>query len=245
MATTNPPSIAAVPIPNPIPTGIRLAQATAILLAAATAGANASLSLFVVPQILASSGRSAGEAARAWDRMFAASSRLLPAPMVFVPAVLNGFLAWRAGLGSGVGVRGVLGGGKAARYFYAAIAVATLTIVPYTYVVLGPINRQLAARSARFNAAAAAVRREREGESERKREKREQGKEKKRGSKAGGSHEGKEVEEVEEEEEQEFVERLQDRKTTHALVDQWGVRNLYRSAVSLLAGCAGLWAALS
>ena len=41
------------------------------------------------------------------------------------------------------------------------------------------------------------------------------------------------------------LETLQDRETTHALVDQWGVRNLYRSAVSFLAGCAGLYAALS
>ncbi|KAK7747204.1 hypothetical protein SLS62_009146 [Diatrype stigma] len=226
MATNAPPSI-----PIPIPTAIRLAQASAILLAATTAGASASLSFFVVPQILASSGRSAGEAARAWASMYAVASRLFPAPMVVVPALLNGFLAWRAG--GRIGARHV--------YVYAAIAAATLSIVPYTCAALGPIDRQLAARSARYNAAAAAVKRERESERRRG---------KKRGSKGGGdgsgSYKGKEGEEEEERErEQEFVETRQDRETTHALVDQWGVRNLYRSAVSLLAGCAGLYAALS
>lgn len=138
--------------------------------------------------------------------MFGVTSRVFPVPMMVAPALLNGFLAWR-----------VPGAGGRLRAVYAAIAVATLSIMPWTLVALMPINRMLEARSARYDVDLLKEKRE-DGEGE---------------------------EEEEEEEEEELVETLQDRETTHALVDQWGVRNLYRSAVSLLAGCAGLYAALA
>ncbi|EMR68356.1 putative duf1772 domain containing protein [Eutypa lata UCREL1] len=126
--------------------------------------------------------------------MFGVTSRVFPVPMMVAPALLNGFLAWR-----------VPGAGGRLRAVYAAIAVATLSIMPWTLVALMPINRMLEARSAKYDVDL--LKEKREGEDE-------------------------------------LVETLQDRETTHALVDQWGVRNLYRSAVSLLAGCAGLYAAL-
>lgn len=125
-----------------------------------------------------------------------------------LPMLLNGFLAWKAPGGGGGGG----GGGKGRlRAVYAAIVVATFSIMPWTLVVLGPVNRMLGARSERFDGAFV------EG---------------------GGEGEG-------EGEGEELLETLQDRETTRALVDQWGVKNLYRSAVSLLAGCAGLYAAFS
>ncbi|RYP23519.1 hypothetical protein DL765_001033 [Monosporascus sp. GIB2] len=198
--------MAADPSSTPAPTAVRLAQATAILLATTTAGADAALSFFAVPRILDGGDRTGAAAARAWAAMFAAASRALPVPMVVVPGALNAFLAWRAPTGK-------------ARAVYVAAAVATLSIAPYTYAFMGPINRQLAERARRAQTAASAT-----------------------GGGGGGG--GGDVTEGEAEAGKEVLAAEAERQTAHALVDAWATRNLYRCTVSFLAGCAGLYAAL-
>ncbi|RYP08012.1 hypothetical protein DL764_002158 [Monosporascus ibericus] len=197
--------MAADPSSIPTPTPVRLAQATAILLATTTAGANAALSFFAVPRILDGGDRTGAAAARGWAAMYATASRALPVPMVAVPAVLNAFLAWRIPA-------------RKARVVYVAVAVATLSIAPFTVAFMMPINRELAERARRAQAAASTA--------------------------AGGG--GGDVVEAEGEAEagKEVLEAEAERQTAHALVDAWATRNLYRCSVSFLAGCAGLYAAL-
>ncbi|RYO82882.1 hypothetical protein DL762_006403 [Monosporascus cannonballus] len=199
--------MAADPSSTPAPTAVRLAQAAAILLATTTAGADAALSFFAVPRILEGGDRTGAGAARAWAAMFAASSRALPVPMVAVPAALNAFLAWRAPAGR-------------ARAVYVAAAAATLSIAPFTYAFMGPINRQLAERARRARAAASAT------------------------AGGGGGGGSGDVTEGEPEAGKEVLAAEAERQTAHALVDAWATRNLYRCTMSFLAGCAGLYAAL-
>ncbi|RYP29918.1 hypothetical protein DL767_006517 [Monosporascus sp. MG133] len=136
--------------------------------------------------------------------MFAAASRALPVPMVAVPAVLNAFLAWRTPA-------------RKARVVYIAVAVATLSIAPFTLAFMMPINRELAERARRAQAATSAT--------------------------TGGGG-GGDIVEGKAEAGKEVLEAEAERQTAHALVDAWATRNLYRCTVSFLAGCAGLYAAL-
>ncbi|RYP55678.1 hypothetical protein DL770_010889 [Monosporascus sp. CRB-9-2] len=189
--------LSSTPTPNPV----RLAQATAILLATTTAGANAALSFFVVPRILDGGDRTSAAAARGWAAMYATASRALPVPMVAVPTVLNAYLAWRMPAGK-------------ARVVYTAVAAATLSIAPYTLAFMMRINRELAERAQRAEAAASAT---------------------------GG---GDDFAEGKAEAGKEVLAAEAERQTAHALVDAWATRNLYRCTVSFLAGCAGLYAAL-
>ena len=231
------------------PAAVRAVQATAILLAATAAGANAGLSAFAIPRILGGSRGSAAAAAQQWAAMFAATSRVFPVPMVFAPALLNTFLAWfflsppSSGGGGGGGKKGVLLGS-----LYAAVAAATLSIVPYTLAALGPVNRMLLARDARARqdrlrrrarrvradadddavemaVAAAALMGH--------------------GAPLSDDDEDWDWEAATPAENVAFEAAMADRESTLALVDKWGTRNLYRCGVSFLAAVAGLYAALS
>lgn len=233
------------------PTAVRAVQATAVLLAATTAGANAGLSAFAIPRILGGARGSAAAAAQQWAAMFVATSRVFPMPMVFVPALLNTFLAWfffssplsSGSSGGGGGRKGVFLGS-----IYATVAAATLSIVPYTLAVLGPLNRMLLARDARarqdrLRRRARRVRADADddavemavaaatlmGH----------------GAPLSDDEEDWDWEVARPAENAAFEAAMADRESTLALVDKWGTRNLYRCGVSFLAAAAGLYAALS
>ena len=165
--------------------------------------------------------------------------------MVFLPVLLNGFLSWffssPAAAGGGGSKKSLLGA------LYAAVAAGTLSLVPFTLVVLGPINRMLLARDAQ--ARQARLRRRarrvlRDADEETVELAVTVGYLSGHGSPLSDDDEeamlvGPDVENIA------FEAAMADRETTLALVDKWGLMNLYRSAVSFLAGAAGLYAALS
>ena len=236
-----------MPIDSRPPAGIRVAQAAAILLATTTAGANASLSAFAVPRILEGSRRSGEAAARRWAAMYADATRVFPTSMIFLPVVLNSFLSWfffsaaRGGSSSNGSKTSLLGA------VYAAVAAGTFSIVPFTLIVLGPIHRMLLAREerGRVRRLRRLARRTLEGFENEEIEL----------AVAMASLSGQDTLAPDDDEEtmasdpevdyEAYAAEMVDRETTHALVDRWGVLNLYHSAVGLLAGCAGLYAVLS
>ncbi|KAL7620179.1 hypothetical protein AAE478_009172 [Parahypoxylon ruwenzoriense] len=175
---------------SPPPPSLRALQATSILLLTSTSGLSAALSFFVVPRLLE---LPTPLLLRQFARAAAAAHRALPLPLV-LPALAHAYLAYR--------LPGKL-------RLYVAAALLTLTTAPWSALVMGPIDRQMAARTKALEAGAYMSE---EGQAE-----------------AEGER-GVEAEGVE---------------TTHALVDKWATRNLYRPIVAFAAGCIGLYAALS
>jgi hypothetical protein len=167
-----------------IPAHIRATQATSIALSTTVAGLNLGLSFFVIPRLLESP---TPLMLRQWSSMFKVTSKALPPPFL-VNGLLNAYLAYKIP-------------GKAR--IYGLAAALSLSIFPYTYGLLLPINRKLHAKVAEVEILNLAF----------------------------GDVMGEEMGTKEE--------------TGHALVDRWGLYNLYRGSVAFVAGCVGLYAALS
>ncbi|KAI1845621.1 hypothetical protein JX265_005311 [Neoarthrinium moseri] len=170
-----------------LPGHIRATQAASIALLTTTSGLNLGLSFFVIPRLLE---LPTPLMLRQWGSMFRATSRALP-PGFVLPAALNAYLAYRLP-------------GKARVYGLAAAL--ALSVLPYTYGLLMPINRKLLDKARDVEALGGA------------------------GGLALGDVLGEEMGAREE--------------TGHALIDTWGVYNLYRGGAAFVAGCVGLYAAL-
>lgn len=167
-----------------LPTRVRVAQATGIILAATAAGANVGLSVFVIPRILESP---TPLMLRQWYNMFRVSSRALPGPFL-LPGFISLWLAYTIPEKSRL---------------YAVAAALSLSVTPWTWVMIIPVNKKLSKKAAEVKSLDAGP--------------------------------GDVLP-------QEFG---RDDETAHALVDSWGLRNLYRSAACFLASSVGLYAALS
>ncbi|KAH7033453.1 uncharacterized protein B0I36DRAFT_321485 [Microdochium trichocladiopsis] len=166
------------------PPVIRLMQAAAVLLATSGAGMSAALSFFVIPRIL--EARSGIDVAKQWIKMHAATQRYLRICMIWVPSVLH------LALGLKIPNRTRL-------YYF--VACATLSLVPWSYTRLDPIQWKM--------------------------ERREK------------MHKDKD-------DTGPLVEYTPwGPEDAYGLTKLWGSRNLYPSAVSLLAGCASLYAAMA
>ncbi|KAI0012163.1 hypothetical protein F4779DRAFT_569668 [Xylariaceae sp. FL0662B] len=108
---------------KPTPT-LRVVQATTIVLGTTVSGLNAGLSFFVIPRLLESP---APLLLRQWDHNASIAKRLFP-PTLLLPGLLNAYLAYKLPEKSRL---------------YTLAAVLVLSISPYTYAFLMPINRKL------------------------------------------------------------------------------------------------------
>ncbi|KAI0136292.1 hypothetical protein BJ170DRAFT_601195 [Xylariales sp. AK1849] len=167
-----------------IPAHIRVTQATSIVLLTTASGLNLGLSFFVIPRLLESP---TPLMLRQWGNMYKVTSKALP-PALMVPGFINAYLAYKLP-------------SKARLYGFAAAA--ALSILPYTYGVLAPINRKLLKKVEVVKTLDMAI----------------------------DDVLGEEMGTKEE--------------TGHALIDQWGLYNLYRGSAAFVAGCVGLYAALA
>jgi hypothetical protein len=173
-------------------TRIRAVQATSILMLATYTGASSALSLFLVPRLLESP---TPIMLRQWRNMSTGpASRTLPALCV-LPSLLNVYLATY--LPSKVRA-------------YAFAAVVSLSILPWSEFIMGPLDRMLCARAERERVNLEEV-----------------------------------IRELQTQELEAGVSSDVARDSPKAMLDSWGIRNLYRSATALVSACIGLYAALS
>ncbi|KAI0004053.1 hypothetical protein F4779DRAFT_77539 [Xylariaceae sp. FL0662B] len=184
------------PAPNPSSL-IRFLQGATIMTLAAAGGLNAGLTLLVIPRL-----REAPTPVllRQFHAMVSRAFALFPAPLL-LPGLAHLWLACR--------------GAPQRRGLYGAAAALSLSISPWTWGVMMPLNRRLERLVAALDAGVGV----REG--------------------GGVVGEGQGRERVEKEGEGEGEEMVR------ALIDKWAMRHLYRPTVTLLAGCLGLYAALS
>jgi hypothetical protein len=166
------------------PAHIRLTQAMSVAVLTTASGLNLGLSFFLMPRLLESP---TPLMLRQWGNMFKVSSKVLP-PALMVPGFVNAYLAYKLP-------------GKARLYWFAAAL--ALSIGPFTWTFILPINKKLLAKVEDVKTLDMAI----------------------------GDVLGEEMGAKEE--------------TGHALIDQWGFLNLYRGSAALIAGCIGLYAALS
>ncbi|KXJ93307.1 hypothetical protein Micbo1qcDRAFT_161298 [Microdochium bolleyi] len=167
-----------------VPPLIRLMQAAAVLLATSGAGMSAALSLHTIPRIL--QARTGLDVAKQWNRMHSATQSYLRICMIWAPSIIHLALGFK--------------NPKRARLYY-LLASATLSLIPWSYTRMSPIQWKLERREKMYKSAR---------------------------------------------DESPLVEYTPwGPEDAYSLVELWGSRNLYPSTVSLLAGCASLYAAFS
>lgn len=242
------------------PDTIRALQATTIVLASTASGLGLGLSFFAMPRILELPTHLL---IRQFNATLNVSNKVMP-PLLLLPGLLNGILAvilqqrvgagsaasaaavggasWSWTAGSGVG-SAVTVGSKIRAFFrptwklHAIAAVLTLTMVPWTFVAIKPLNRMMEARgkhqrdpttssssssSRDSNSFVNAVR--------------------SRGKKSRED----DVEYIarKDMESAESVALRRGEMSSHAVVDRWALLNLYRPVVSLAIAGVGAYAAL-
>jgi len=235
------------------PDTIRALQATTVVLASTASGLGLGLSFFAMPRILELPTHLL---IRQFNATLNVSNKVMP-PLLLLPGLLNGLLAvilqQRAGAGGAAAAAGgaswswtgttvgsaVTVGSRIRALFrptwklHAIAAVLTLTMVPWTFVAIKPLNRMMEARgkhvrdpatssSSNSSSFASAVR--------------------SRGKKSRED----DVEYIarKDMESAESVALRRGEMSSHAVVDRWAMLNLYRPLVSLAIAGVGVYAAL-
>lgn len=187
------------PSPSPSPSALlRLTQALAIALLTSTSGLTLSLSTLLIPRLLESP---TPLLTLQFQRTLQRTRRLLTL-LALVPSFAHIYLAY-------------LLPSKARAY--AIAAAVSLSAMPWGFVAMGTMERQMEGRARWVDVKA-----------------------------RGGDDGGEEVFVegfIEEEGLGEVI--AEGAPTAHAIVDAWAVRNLYRPVAAFAAGCIGLYAALS
>ncbi|KAJ1324554.1 Anthrone oxygenase [Microdochium nivale] len=233
-----------------VATAIRSLQAASVIFAGTASGLSVGLSVFVVPRILELPTHLL---VRHFNHVLDVARKLMP-PMLLLPGLMNAALA--AGL-RWLEVRSLAGTGGAARAFassrvgttsstlfrglapwkfYAAAAVVSFSMVPYTLIVMQPMDRMMVARN-KYNSSSGG------GSSSSGRENGPLS------SATNASNGGRDAEKAADRlrKKMEAAETSAIRHgemSSHAVVDRWGLVNLYRPAVSLISAAISIYATL-
>ncbi|KXJ86897.1 hypothetical protein Micbo1qcDRAFT_167991 [Microdochium bolleyi] len=219
-----------------VATAIRGLQAASIVLASTASGLGAGLSLFAVPRILELPTHLL---IRHFNRMLDVSNKLMP-PMLLLPGIMNAVLAatlrWletrslasssARSFASRASSSSTLIGGLVPWKFYAIAAGVSLSILPYTLVAMGPMDRMMVARNKyasrehSYSSSASSV-------------------------SGGGRDTDKAADRLRKKvDAQEIGAMRRGEMSSHAIVDRWGMVNLYRPVVSLISAGIGIYVAL-
>ncbi|KAH7018513.1 uncharacterized protein B0I36DRAFT_40127 [Microdochium trichocladiopsis] len=190
---------------------IRALQATSILLGSTAAGVGASLSFFVMPRLLELPTH---QLIQQFNRTIAISHKVTP-PMLLLPGILHAVIAVLIRHSNNTHTPLSATTGRSWK-LHALAALVTLTMTPWTFVFMKPLNRMMAAREKYVKETAATA-----------------------ATAKGSDKEGKRALEA-----AELGATRRGEMSSHAVVDQWALSNLYRPAAGLVTAAIGLYAAM-